>query len=124
MLYYSYTIVILYSTMLYYTTPYYNITSRARDPMVVPRREVQHHVVDLVASLTRSLLAQDKGGHSKGGFLNNRLFSCTDVYVCVYIYIYIYIYIHTYIHTHMYVYIYIYIHTYTHVCNEINGMCI
>ena len=27
-------------------------------------------------------LAQDKGGHSKGGFMNNRLFSYTDIYVC------------------------------------------
>ena len=27
-------------------------------------------------------LAQDKGGPSKGGFLNNRLFSYTDLYLC------------------------------------------
>ena len=27
-------------------------------------------------------LAQDKGGPSKGGFLNNRSFSYTDLYVC------------------------------------------
>ena len=30
----------------------------------------------------RPMLAQDKGGPSKGGFLNNQLFSCTDLYVC------------------------------------------
>ena len=28
------------------------------------------------------ILAQDKGGPSKGGFLNNRLFSHTDLYLC------------------------------------------
>ena len=28
-------------------------------------------------------LAQDKGGPSKGGFLNNRLFSYTRIYICV-----------------------------------------
>ena len=27
-------------------------------------------------------LAQDKGGPSKGGFLNNRLFSYKDLYLC------------------------------------------
>ena len=27
-------------------------------------------------------LAQDKGGPSKGGFLNNRLFSYTVLYLC------------------------------------------
>ena len=27
-------------------------------------------------------LAQDKGGHSKGGFLNNQLFSYTNLYLC------------------------------------------
>ena len=32
-------------------------------------------------------LAQDKGGPSKGGFLNNRLFSYTDIYIYIYIYI-------------------------------------
>ena len=29
-----------------------------------------------------SPLAQDKGGPSEGGFLNNRLFSYTDLYLC------------------------------------------
>ena len=28
------------------------------------------------------ILAQDKGGPSKGGFLNHRSFSYTDLYVC------------------------------------------
>ena len=41
-------------------------------------------------------LAQDKGGPSKGGFLNNRSCSYTDIYIYIYIYI----------------------------CNEINGMWI
>ena len=31
---------------------------------------------------TLYVLAQDKGGPSKGGFLNNRLFSYTDLYLC------------------------------------------
>ena len=30
----------------------------------------------------KQMLAQDKGGPSKGGFLNNRLSSYTDLYVC------------------------------------------
>ena len=39
------------------------------------------HDVHLVA-VTLPYLAQDKGGPSKGGFLNNRLFSSTDLYLC------------------------------------------
>ena len=38
------------------------------------------------------MMAHDKGGPS-GGFLNNRLFSYTDMYVCMYVYIYIYIFV-------------------------------
>ena len=34
-------------------------------------------------------LAQDRGGPSKGGFLNNRLPSYTDIYIYIYIYIFV-----------------------------------
>ena len=34
------------------------------------------------ASYNIQYLAQDKGGPSKGGFLNNRLLSYTDLYLC------------------------------------------
>ena len=44
-------------------------------------------------------LAQDKGGPSKGGFLNSMLSSYTDIhmYICIYVYTHIYIYIYIYI---------------------------
>ena len=38
---------------------------------------------------TEGMLAQDKGGSSKGGFLNNILCSYTDTYIYIYIYIHI-----------------------------------
>ena len=31
---------------------------------------------------------KDKGGPSKGGFLNNRLFVYTDIYIYIYIYVF------------------------------------
>ena len=55
-----------------------------------------------ISIITIIILEQDKGGPSKCGFLNNRLFSYTDLYscntingVCVYIYIYIYMTYHS-----------------------------
>ena len=43
----------------------------------------------MLHDLRTRLLAQDKGGPSKGGFLNNMLLSCTDIYIYIYIYIYL-----------------------------------
>ena len=38
--------------------------------------------LELTPRIAVCYLAQDKGGPSKGGFLNNRLFSYTDLQLC------------------------------------------
>ena len=41
-----------------------------------------HVFLNSVFSTPEQMLAQDKGGPRKGGFLNDRLFSYTDLYLC------------------------------------------
>ena len=42
----------------------------------------EYNLDKIKTALRRRLLAQDKSGPSKGGFLNNRFCSYTDLYLC------------------------------------------
>ena len=47
-------------------------------PIIIKRHILKHHILELP---NNNHLAQDTGGPSKGGFLNNRLFSHPDLYL-------------------------------------------
>ena len=73
--------IYIYIYILSYVCIHRDMATQASQPGQTGQGS-QHWLPLPLGSLTVPALAQDKGGPSKGGFLNSRLVSYTDLYLC------------------------------------------